>query len=76
MYDIGSTMAPLPQRIPGKALSVRADYPIDATLTRFRGVARVHPGDRLSLWTLISPACAGPTFDQLLRIRDYLRALE
>jgi hypothetical protein len=76
MYDIGGAMAPLPQRIPGKALSVLADYPIDVTLTKFRGVARVHPGNRLSLWTPISPVSVGPTFCQLMRIRDYLRALE
>ena len=74
MYDVGSTAASMPQRIPGKALSTLTDHPIDPALTRFRGVARVHLRNRLSAWALFAPASATPTFDQLMRMRNHLQA--
>jgi len=75
MRDAGPAIDSLPRRVPGQTLTALQTLPVDPALTRFRGVARVQSPDALSPWTALAMTTDTPTFDQLLRLRDGLRAL-
>ena len=75
MYDASPAIDSLPRRVPGQTLTALQTLPVEPALTRFRGVARVQSRDPLSPWTELAMTTDTPTFDQLLMLRDGLRAL-